>query len=254
MKINNVNKDTLYKKDKINLIALPYAGGSSNYFESIRKALTNSNQNIDIQMIEVVLPGRAFRYHEPLLTNIDDLVSDVWQQIKHLLHQTFAIFGHSMGSLLAYLLCHKIKENGYSLPKHLFLSGREAPSTPPDFENAHLLPLQAFKNKLKGYNPISPEILNNQEFFSFFEPILRADFEAIETWKYHVRPKLNINTTVFSGTEEDMTTEELETWQQEFYPNVQFYQFNGGHFFINDHASSIVEIISRKIETVSVLA
>ncbi len=252
--MNVENHYQIKRNKKVNLICLPYAGGSSNYFEPIKKALQTLQKNhqysdLEIEVIEVTLSGRGVRYHEPLFKNIDDLVADIWKQIQHLMYQPYAFFGHSMGALLAYQLTHQAKKMRFPTPIHLFLSGREAPSVPPDNEKRFLLPLPAFKAKLKNYGGISTDILEDTDIFSFFEPIIRADFEAVETWKYRYRPKLNIPTVIFSGTEEDITNEELVAWQKEFQNDIQFKIFEGDHFFINNHAEVIANIFVKQIQT-----
>lgn len=234
-------------KGKINLIALPYAGGSANYFQALRMAIAEQDLQSKINFIEVTLPGRARRYNEPLLTNLDDIVEDIWKQTQQYLYNSYAIFGHSMGSLLGYLLAQKARKFGLMPPKHLFLSGREGPSVPPTPEKDYLLPTKEFKALLKGYGGINSEILENNDLFVFFEPILRADFQAVETWKYRFFPKLNVPATVFTATEEDHTLEEAMAWQKEFIDAIRLKVFDGKHFFINDNAQSIAEIIMDQI-------
>jgi medium-chain acyl-[acyl-carrier-protein] hydrolase len=251
--MNIRNRHQIKGNKKVNLICLPYAGGSSHYFEPIQTALQTLQENhqysdLEIQVIEVILPGRGARYHEPLLKNIDDLIADIWKQIQHLMHYPYAFFGHSMGALLVYQLTHRAKKMGFPTPMHLFLSGRKAPSIPSDNEKSFLLPLPALKNKLKNYGGINTVILEDNDIFSFFEPIIRADFEVVETWKYRYCPLLNVPVTVFSGTKEEITSEELKAWKKEFENEVQFKTFKGGHFFINDHAQEIATIMIKKLQ------
>lgn len=232
----------------VNLIYLPYAGGGSHYYDNISAALKSIQTTaFKIEIFEVVLPGRVSRYQEPLLKTMEDQVTDIWKQIKHLTNQPYAIFGHSMGSLLAYLCTHRAITMGNPTPISLFLSGLKAPSCLSLNQN-HLLSYQDFKAKLASYGGINQEILNDDSIFSFFEPMIRSDFEAVETWKYHTQPKLNIPTTVLAGTEEDFTEDELKAWQKEFQNDLNFIRFEGGHFYINNHSQKIAQIIQEQIQ------
>jgi len=52
---------------------------------------------------------------EDILTNIQDKI----------IADDYAIYGHSMGSLLAYELYYKIIDKNIRKPKHMFFSGNE---------------------------------------------------------------------------------------------------------------------------------
>lgn len=232
----------------IQLIYLPYAGGGSHYYDNISSALKSiQTANLKINIFEVVLPGRVFRYQEPLPKTMEGQVADVWTQIKHLTNQPYAIFGHSMGSLLAYLCTHKAISVGTKTPIALFLSGLKAPSYLSANQKKHLLSYQDFKAKLKSYGGINQEILDDDSIFSFFEPMIRADFEAVETWHYETKPKLDIPTTVLAGTKEEFTDEALNAWQQEFKNKIDFVRLEGDHFYINHHTQKIAQIIQEQI-------
>lgn len=110
----------------IHLYALPYAGGHSLVYRPLQQALAHSP--ITLQTLE--LPGRGKRAKEPLLHDIDRLVEDLFSQLRPQLTpgQPYALFGHSMGSLLAVLLArHLAQTPATPQPCHLFCSGRGAP-------------------------------------------------------------------------------------------------------------------------------
>ena len=91
------------------------------------------------------------------------------------------------------------------------------------------------------------EILNSDEYFSFFEPIIRADMQAVETWEFVPLPQLSVSATILTGKEEGLTEEEITGWQKEFSSNISFEQFPDGHFFIFDHAGEVANYITAKI-------
>jgi surfactin synthase thioesterase subunit len=82
----------------------------------------------------------------------------------------------------------------------------------------------------------------------FFEPILRSDFKAVETYQYSQLPKLDIPITIGYGTEEDLKEEEINAWQLECARPVEFISFPGGHFFIFDRTAEVVSMIVDRIE------
>ncbi|MCK5522506.1 MAG: hypothetical protein KAI83_05155 [Thiomargarita sp.] len=77
------------------------------------------------------------------------MTDDVFQQvISDLNGQLYAIYGHSMGATLGYLLTKRILNAGIPAPLHLFFSGRKAPSVINDDPPKHQFPKQEFFNHI----------------------------------------------------------------------------------------------------------
>lgn len=233
----------MINKQNIQIICLPYAGGSFYCFQPFKDYWP-----ADLTPITIAYPGRGERLLAPLAKDMESLVNDSWHQIKPILKPPYAILGHSLGSSLAYLLTHRIIEEGMTPPIHLFLSGTDSPSTPLKQPYRYLLSKADFKAKLKSYGGIADEVLNNEDAFNFFEPIIRADFQAIESWKYIPRPKLNIPATVITGTAEEMEEVDILRWQEEFNRPIKFFKLEGRHFFLFEQATDFVKIINNSLK------
>jgi surfactin synthase thioesterase subunit len=229
-------------QQNIHLICLPFSGGSGFAFRPLVEYWPKS-----WRLSTLTFPGRGQRINEPLALTMDDLLNDCWQQIKGTLHEPYVLFGHSLGATLAYLLAHKILEEGSPLPLHILLTGTDGPSRPLKTAHRYLLPKEEFKAKLKSYGGISEEILNDEASFDFFEPIIRADFQVVETWQYKKRIPLNIAAIVITGTEEDMTEEDVQLWQKEFIEKVTFKKMRGNHFFLFDNPRQFVELVQQNV-------
>ena len=231
-------------KATINLYCLPFAGGNKySYQKYIEKAPSFLN------LIPLEYPGRGARMKEALISDSDVLVNDLYNQIKKNANDTeYAIYGHSMGGLIGYLLSRKMIENNHRPPLHLFVTGTCGPSSPArSAKNRHLLPKDEFIQELKNLDGIPDEILENEDLLSYIEPILRADFKTCETYAYQEQAPLNIPFTVITGTDEEMTSEDIEMWQRESETPVDFRQIPGKHFFIFKYPRVIVDIISKKL-------
>lgn len=192
-------------------------------------------------------PGRGRRIKESLLLTMEALVEDSWRQIEASLYRPYVLFGHSLGATLAYLLAHKVRQECRPAPLHLILSGTDGPSVAPDFPPRYLFSKADFKDKLKSYGGIADELLNDEAAFDFFEPILRADFQIVETWTYTEKPKLDIPASVITGTEEDMTEAEIRSWQKEFNTQVDFKKMDGRHFFLFENPKAFVDLVQQQI-------
>jgi surfactin synthase thioesterase subunit len=231
---------------EIKLFCLPFAGGNRySYREFTAKAPSF------LKVIPLEYPGRGNRVHEELVTRVEVLVEDLYAQVKNVLDQKeYAFYGHSMGGLLSYLLTRKITGQGHRPPLQLFITGTEGPSAPVKEEKKkHALDKQAFFAELKKFAGIPEEILQDEDLLDFFEPILRADMEATETYVYTRQAPLEIPITVITGSEEDMEPEEIRLWQHETSCQVDFRRMPGNHFFILDHSARLLEIITQKLLT-----
>jgi medium-chain acyl-[acyl-carrier-protein] hydrolase len=231
--------------NRIKLFCIPYAGGSVEIYRKWNKYL---DMNIDLKLIE--LSGRGKRATEPLYDNLERAVDDVYRNISTELDGgVYAIFGHSMGNLIAYEVCHKIIERGQQAPVHIFFSGRGSPNGQKEKRNVHLLPDEEFKKKLKELGGTPEDVLNNEDLLNYFLPIIRADFKIVEQYQYLPKlQKLQSNITVFNGTQDDIRFEDLIEWRNHTDKDCKFYNFIGGHFFINYYAEEIVKFINLTLE------
>jgi surfactin synthase thioesterase subunit len=230
------------KKNKA-IFIFPFAGGSSYSM----KGLIDGFKDIDVFALEA--PGRGKRYKEKLLTNIYEIVDMFYLEIKDKVenYDEYYFFGHSMGSLVGYLLIHKIITNKVHLPSYFFVSGRGGPSMEPDCKNYFLLPSVDFRNKLREFGGCPDEILNDNDLMDFFEPILRADFEAVETFVYEKKEILNIPITGFYGSDEETTKTVMDLWQVETNRTIEIFEIQGNHFFIYENWPTIIKTIRNKI-------
>jgi len=228
----------------LNLYCLPYAGGNKYSYRKFEEAAPSF-----IKIVPLEYPGRGARMGEPLITDLNRIVNDLYNQVKKTIDQKeYAIYGHSMGGLAACLLAKKLKAHKHTMPQHLFVTGTTAPSAPSRGEKKrHLLGKKEFIDEIKALDGSPQEILDNEELLNFFEPILRADFTATENYCYEENSQLDIPITVITGTEEDMKMEDVRLWQEETSLTVDFRQMPGKHFFILKYAREILGIMEKKL-------
>jgi surfactin synthase thioesterase subunit len=230
--------------EKITLLCLTFAGGNK---YSYRHLSENAPSNIRIITLEY--PGRGSRMNERLISEMGMLVNDLYDQVKEIADKTrYAIYGHSLGGLTAYLLTLKLLENRHREPEHLFITGTTGPSSTSRAEKKRsLLPKAEFIKEIKELGGMPEEILESEEMLDFLEPILRNDFGVSERYRYQERGALDIPLTIITGSEEDMEREEILLWQKESNHPVDFRQMPGGHFFILEHTGQLMEVISKKL-------
>lgn len=227
---------------KYNLFCFPFAGGSIYSYSKYNPVAPRN-----VKLIPLELPGRGKRIAEPLLTDIHSMADNLYKHIKPMLQEPYAFYGHSMGTVLSYLITKRLVSEGLQGPSHLFVSGRSGPSAEDPDPFHHDLPKEAFRAKLKEIGGSPDEFLEDDTLMDFFEPILRADFRAIEEYQYETTEPFNIPITVMVGKDENITEEQVMAWQKETTHPIDIRWFNGKHFFILEHPAGIMRIIGEKL-------
>jgi len=226
------------------LFCLPYAGGSESIYYNWQKHLGSS-----IKLEPIELRGRGKRYNEDFYENFNEAIDDVFLSIRHkIAHNNYAIFGHSLGSLLAYELYYKICNENLIKPKHIFFSGNAAPSAKSEEKELHKLPDNEFMQEIINLGGTPKEVLENDELLQFVLPILRSDIKINEDFIYKERKdKIECDITVFSGKEDDIKLEELLKWRSHCSQGFKVHMIEGNHFFINSNIKSIMNIINSEL-------
>ncbi|HWK05362.1 MAG TPA: alpha/beta fold hydrolase [Puia sp.] len=230
--------------EKINLICLPFAGGSRYSYRPYEERMPSF-----LKFLPLDYPGRGSRIREPFAEDMDLLIDQLYREVKHIfLTSEYALYGHSMGALVACLLARRISKDGNPLPAHIFITGAAGPSARnKSHRNRHVLNKPDFIEELRQLKGCPEEILNDPQLLDHFEPIIRADFKISETYQYSGPAQVEVPYTVITGSQEDMEPEDVKCWQQESPYKVDFKTMPGNHFFIFDYPSTIMEIISRKL-------
>jgi surfactin synthase thioesterase subunit len=228
------------------LFCLPFAGSSAYSYRAFQSYTDDT-----LRIAAIDLPGRGRRFCEPLLRNLNDMADDAYNQIRQRLNGcAYAVYGHSMGSWIAYLLVKRILRDGYPPPRHLFVSGRPSPSVPGKEKDWQGLPRTDFLEILKRFGGTPSEVIGNQELMELFEPVLRADFQALADYTYEKSEPLDVPITVLWSHDENVTRAQALGWQEQTTKDFSLLEFSGGHFFIFRHAAEIVGVFARAVAAV----
>lgn len=227
---------------RLNLICFPYAGGGAQLFNSWQAAFG------DVQICAVQYPGRGSRVREPAFTDCQALVDAFVPHLLPFLEKPFALFGHSMGAIIAYeVACHLQQRHGLQLER-LIVSGRRAPQIPLQEPPTYNLPDAEFIDELRRLNGTPQAVLDHPELMQLMLGIIRADFTLTQTYKYTPGPKLSCPVSVFGGlNDSDVTREHLEAWCELTSNGCSLRMLEGDHFFIQTNEKPVLRIINEQL-------
>jgi medium-chain acyl-[acyl-carrier-protein] hydrolase len=210
-------------KARVRLFCFPYAGGGAYIFRGWSKGLPPT-----VEVCSIQLPGRQNRLKEPPLTRLSTLVERVAQAMRVYLDKPFAFFGHSMGALVGFELARYLRREDSIEPVRLFVSGHAAPQLPAARPPIHNLPTPQFKEKLRDLNGTPEDFFEHPELMQLALPILRADFQMIETYAYTAEAPLSCPIAAFGGLKDyEVSREHLEAWREQTTAGFTLRMFDG---------------------------
>lgn len=230
---------------KIRLFCFPHAGSSASAF-----GLWSDRLAPEIEVWAIEYPGRGSRRAETAFVRIQALVSALFPHLRPALTKPFAVFGHSMGALIAFEFLRRLQLRGGPRPITLVAAACHAPSVPLRDPPIHALPEPDFVEELRSLNGTSSNILADPQLLRLFLPTLRADLEAAETYSYAVGPKLKCPITAYGGmTDSELLQEDIEPWRRETQGAFVLEMFPGDHFFLRTAETLVLKRLSRDLAT-----
>ena len=212
------------------LFCFPYAGVGGSVYRLWPVGLP-----VELEVCAVQLPGRENRLRETAVSSIPELVELLVPALSPYLDRPFAVFGHSMGAVLASEFVRALAVSGGPLPRHLIVSGRRPPHIPGLESSLHGLPDAEFVAEInQRYGGIPAAVMEHADLVELLLPSLRADMRAIETHRPPPRPPLPCPIAVFAGSHDRLTPRDhLEAWRGETLNTFRVRVFPGDHFYLN---------------------
>lgn len=225
------------------LFCLPYAGGGASAYFRWPSLVSDS-----IEVARVHLPGRENRLREQLFNRLSTLIDVLVDELVNWIDGPFALFGHSMGALLIFELARGLRRRHGLLPIHLFVSGYRAPQLPPMHLPFSHLPDEELIVNVRRYGGLPNLVAQNDELLEIFLPILRADFAMTETYVYREEAPLECPVTAFGGLfDSEVSRENILAWNIHTSARFNTRFFPGGHFFLHDSQSMVLEQINHQL-------
>jgi medium-chain acyl-[acyl-carrier-protein] hydrolase len=230
---------------ELRLLCVPHAGGSASAFRTWPPGLPPA-----VEVWAAQPPGRGPRLGETPFETHDEVVAELAGALPDD-DLPLALFGHSLGALIAFHLARELRRRDRPAPRLLVVSAREAPQLPHPGEHVHALPDDGVVDAVRRYGGTPAEVFEEPELVELALPSLRADFRISETTEYVPEEPLDLPIVAIGGIDDpDVTREDLEAWREQTAAGFRMQLFAGGHFFFEAAEPAVLQLLARELALV----
>ncbi|MDU8497575.1 alpha/beta fold hydrolase [Pseudomonas syringae] len=233
------------------VLLCPFAGASGGAFHNWRGL-----DELGLDLTLAIYPGRDQRMHEPCLRQVQPLAESLAAEIQTMpakQRRTLILAGHSMGAQVAFETCLLLEQAGTS-PAGLVLSACHAPHLSGRRLLSHLDD-RRFIEQLVAIGGVSEALLANPDLLALFMPLLRADFQATESYHRPLhadRRRLQTPTLLLHGSHDpEADQEEVGAWRQWLCGESRQQVMAGDHFYLTQRprafATQVLTFIEQSI-------
>lgn len=234
-------------KAAVRLFCFPYAGGAAHVYRYWQNLLPAS-----VDICAVQLPGRGNRLREPASTNLGELVSAAAEALKPYMDLPYLFFGHSMGALISFELARHLRRDFFLQPIGLLVSGCRAPQSQLIKRYTYNLPDAEFVEEIRRLNGTPAEVLEHPELMALMLPLLRADFQLLQTYRYQKDEPFEFPITAFGGMDDtEVSPACLEAWEMQTSSRFAYRLFPGNHFFLQTSRELLLQAISEELSQIT---
>jgi medium-chain acyl-[acyl-carrier-protein] hydrolase len=194
-----------------------------------------------VECVPVQLPGRETRIGEPAVEDLDALAAELAPIVAACAGPRHALFGHSMGALVAFAVAHQLEGSGAE-PVHLFVSAAPAPDRLPMTEDWHTLPDPELLEKVARFGAMPPAVLEDRELCALLLPI---------RYRHRPRPPLSIPITATGGLDDRMLSPAiLSEWSAFTASRFAVRRFPGDHFYTEEGLAGLMTLILATVSNI----
>lgn len=228
---------------RFSLACLPFAGSGAGFYRPWRKLESNRFTVIPLQ-----LPGREEQFRQEPFT---DAATAARRLAPDLIRQAgenpVAIYGHSLGAILAFELARELERLGQVRLIHLFPSGSPGPWTSRP-RRATGLDNEDFLARVLEFAGYQHEAFNDPEMRDLFLPLLRADVAMHENYVPSEAPALRVSVTAMRGADDALVpASDLTQWAETTSGPFDMLEIPGGHMYLVDEPERTLATIERCI-------
>ncbi|WP_327432450.1 thioesterase II family protein [Streptomyces sp. NBC_01236] len=220
------------------LLCLPHSGGNAS---SYRGWLAAAESDVDV--VPVQLPGRETRLKEPPFTDQPTLIAELADVVDRAGFNRVALFGHSMGAVLAVNLCRALEAAGIPVA-HVFVSGHGGPSQRPTVTFPTDASDETILDALGATGaPNYEALLRYPDLREMVLRVIRADLGLVLTGMV-AGPPVQAPITVLNGKDDPTPAGwDLNEWASVTKGPFASHLLPGDHFYLVGQGDEVARII-----------
>ncbi len=228
------------------ILSMPYAGAGEGCFANLASKLAPA-----AELVTVRLPGRGARWGETPATDVRSLAADLVADIGDWFDEPYALFGCSMGALLAFEFAHTIRACRGVEPAYLIVAGLQSPDRLETVPRLAHLPDDELRAAVGGIGRTDAAILDDPELWSIVSGPLRHDFALVDDYEFVERPPLSSPIAAYaSASDAEGPVAGLDAWRQHTRGPFHMRTFPGGHFFFEDRGDESAGELARCLDRI----
>ena len=227
------------------LVCLPFAGAGASFYRPWSSDAYRSN----LRIVPLQLPGRERRIDEEPLREVPAAVDELVGQLPEALDGVtrMALFGHSLGAVLAYELAARLTTTPGVEVARLFVSGSPPPDAPRQ-QRATGLPDDEFLARVAEFAGFNHAAMDDPELRELVLPTLRADIQLHEDYRPGTRDPLPVPVTALRGTSDKLVgAEEAMGWAKFTGRDFAYAELPGGHMYLVESSVPLLRLIERAV-------
>ncbi|PWR15439.1 lantibiotic dehydratase [Micromonospora sicca] len=221
------------------LLCLPPAGAGPSSFRDWPAALPAG-----VALAVLALPGREARITEPPAFDLDQVVEAVRQRAD----RPYAMYGHSMGGLLAFEVVRELRRRGTPLPSRLYLGGSRPPHLPKTLARFADLPDDEFLARIAELGGLPQGVRDLPELLDLILPALRSDFDWLNRYPYRPEAPVPVPLVCLAGTDDrDADPATMADWAGHTAIGCTVRTIQGGHLFFAERAAEVAALVGTDL-------
>jgi surfactin synthase thioesterase subunit len=232
----------------LTFVTFHHAGGSALVYHRLAERLPE-----DWEILVLDLPGRGKRRRDEPIRDMRTLLDTVAGDLAPHTNHPYAIFGHSMGAVVAHETALRMTRAGRP-PVWVGVSGRAAPDADWVDTQRRLSELEddPLFTTLMELGGTPRELSEIPEFRNFFLGVTRADLQALDSYTPdRSRDRLPCPVTAYGGASDPSASpQQLVPWADETTSGFRLRLYPGGHFyFLGDTFQALAPDIAADVKS-----
>ncbi|OBG36094.1 non-ribosomal peptide synthetase [Mycobacterium alsense] len=224
------------------VVVFPHAGGAAAAYRPLAKAL--SANGVDAYVVQY--PQRADRRDHPGADSIGALALELFEAGDWAAAAPLSLFGHCMGAVVAFEFARIAEANGVPV-RVLWASAGQSPSTVAGYGPLPTTGSGVLEDMI-DLGGTDPALLEDEEFVELLVRAVQADYRALNAYSCGPDVRIRADIHAVGGNRDHRIGREiLASWETHTAGRFTVSDFEGGHFYLNDHLDAVARMVSADV-------